>query len=104
MPETHPQSRGPSTQRERTSHTVSACVQQWQDAELAMTVARSCFRSWLAAGQHDTPTNVARHAYRTHEALHDALRAISLLIETLRVEAAGGGAQAGGEPDQHARG
>jgi hypothetical protein len=88
---------------DHTNHTVSACSQHWQDAELAMTVARRCFQSWLAIAQHETPTAATRHAYRTHEALHEVLRAISLLVETLRVEAAGGGAWAGGERPQWVR-
>jgi hypothetical protein len=41
---------------DHTNHTVSACSQHWQDAELAMTVARRCFQSWLAIAQHETPT------------------------------------------------
>ena len=85
---------------EHANHTVSACVQQWQDAELAMAVARRCFQSWLEVGHYDAPINVTRYAYHTHEALHDALRNISLLIETIRVEAAGSGVQAGAERDQ----
>jgi hypothetical protein len=103
MPETNPQPRGSSTQRDHPDHTVSACVQQWQDAELAMTVARRYFQSWLQAGQQDTPVSVTRYAYQTHEALHAALHAISLLIETLRVEAAGCGGLAGGGCDHCTR-
>lgn len=75
-------------------------MQQWQDAELAMSVARRCFESWRAVAQQDTPTAVTRYAYHTHEALHEVLRAVSVLVEVLRVEAAGGGVWAGGQRDQ----
>ncbi len=60
-----------------------AVIAQWQDAELAMTVARRCWEGWRQAGQQDLDTSTAtRHAYHTHEALHEAARAIALLIET----------------------
>jgi hypothetical protein len=85
---------------DHTSHTVSGCLQHWQDAELAMIIARRCFQSWRAVAQQGTSTAVTRHAYHTHEALHEALRAISVLVEILRVEAAGGGVWTGGECDQ----
>lgn len=62
-----------------------------------MTVARRCFQSWRALAHQDTSAALTRYAYYTHEALHEALRAISLLVEALRIEATGGGAGAGGE-------
>jgi hypothetical protein len=61
---------------------------QWHDAELAMTVARHTFERWLVAGHEDTPSLAIMHAHHTHTALHEALRAITMLIETFRVEAA----------------
>jgi hypothetical protein len=61
---------------------------QWHDAELAMKVARHSFDRWLTAGHEDTPSLAIMHAYRTHTALHEAARAITMLIETFRVEAA----------------
>lgn len=94
MTRTDPQTRAPLTQREHPGHTVTACVQQWQDAELAMTVARRCFQTWFQTSHQDTPTSATMHAYHTHEALHEARHAISRLIETLRVQVAAGDAQA----------
>jgi hypothetical protein len=61
---------------------------QWHDAELAMTVARHSFESWLVSGYEDTPSLAVMHAYHTNTALHEAARAIATLIETFRVEAA----------------
>ncbi len=58
---------------------------QWHDAELAMKVARHSFDRWLTG---DTPSLAVMHAYHTHTALHEAARAITMLIETFRVEAA----------------
>lgn len=59
---------------------------QWHDAELAMKVARHSFERWLAAGHEDTPSHAITHAYHTHTALHEAARAITMLIETFRAE------------------
>jgi len=74
-------------QREHTNRAVIACLQQWQDAELAMNVARRCFEGWRQAGREETPPSVAtRHTCHTHEALHEALRAIALVIEMFRVK------------------
>lgn len=76
------------SQPDHTNPVVTACSQHWQDAELAMNVARRCFEGWSQAGPEDTPPSMAtRHAYHTHEALHEAARAIELLIETVRAEA-----------------
>jgi hypothetical protein len=61
---------------------------QWYDAELAMKLARHSFEGWLAAGHEEASSSAMRHAYCTHEALHEAARAITLLIETFRAEAA----------------
>ncbi len=60
---------------------------QWHDAELAMKVARHSFERWLAAGNEDASSHAIMHAYHTHTALHEAARAITMLIETFRVEA-----------------
>lgn len=65
-----------------------AASTQWHDAELAMKVARHSFDRWLAAGHGDTSPFAVMHAYHTHTALHEAARAITMLIETFRVEAA----------------
>jgi hypothetical protein len=73
------------------SHAIacaSAASSQWYDAELAMKLARHSFEGWLAAGHDDASSSAMRHAYCTHEALHEAARAITLLIETFRAEAA----------------
>jgi hypothetical protein len=73
------------------SHAIpraSAASSQWYDAELAMKLARHSFEGWLAAGHDDASSSAMRHAYCTHEALHEAARAITLLIETIRAEAA----------------
>ncbi|PZS29404.1 MAG: hypothetical protein DLM61_13045 [Pseudonocardiales bacterium] len=60
---------------------------QWHDAELALKVARHSFERWLDAGHEDTPCPGAIHAHQTHEALHEAARTVTMLIETFRVEA-----------------
>lgn len=65
-----------------------AASAQWHDAELAMKVARHSFDRWFTAGHEDTPSLALMHAYRTHAALHEAARVITMLIETFRVEAA----------------
>jgi Sigma-70, region 4 len=59
---------------------------QWHDVELALKVARHSFDSWLVAGHEDTPSLAIMHASHTHTALHEAARAITMLIETFRVE------------------
>jgi hypothetical protein len=65
----------------------TACViasnTHWHDAELAMRVARHSFERWRTAGQEDP---AMMHAHHTHTALHEAARAIAMLIETLRAE------------------
>jgi hypothetical protein len=53
-----------------------------------MKVARHSFERWLVADHEDTPTPVLMHACHTHEALHEAARAIAVLIETFCAEAA----------------
>jgi hypothetical protein len=65
-----------------------AASTQWRDVELAMKVARHSFERWLVADHEDTPTPVLMHACHTHEALHEAARAIAVLIETFCAEAA----------------
>ncbi len=59
----------------------------WHDAELALTVVRHSYDRWLVAGHDDTPSLVAMHAYHTHEALHEAARALPTLIDTFSAEA-----------------
>jgi hypothetical protein len=61
---------------------------QWHNAELALKVARHSYQRWLTAGHEDTPSPAVMHAYHTHEALHEAARAITVLIDTFRAEAA----------------
>lgn len=61
---------------------------QWHDAELALKMARHSYDRWLVAGGEDTRSPAIMHAYHTHEALHEAARAITMLIETFRAEAA----------------
>jgi hypothetical protein len=61
---------------------------QWHDAELALKVARHNYERWLAAGHGDTPSSAIMHAYYTHEALHEAARTITMLIDTFRTEVA----------------
>ncbi|MGH4011706.1 MAG: hypothetical protein ACRDTH_26665 [Pseudonocardiaceae bacterium] len=74
------------TQSDCTTRAITA-NRQWHDAELAMRVARHSFESWRAAGHEDTSSLSSMHAYHTHTALHEAARAITVLIETFRVEA-----------------
>ena len=69
------------------STTRAIANMQWHDAELAMTVARHSLERWLAAGHKDTPSAATMHAYHAHTALHEAARAITVLIETFRAEA-----------------
>lgn len=66
---------------------VIAANRQWHDAELALKVARHSFERWLLADHEDTPSPASMHAYHTHQALHEAARAITTLIETFRAEA-----------------
>jgi len=73
------------TQSDGTTRAIAVSA-QWHDAELAMKVARHSFERWLAAGHKDTPSLATMHAYHTHTALHEAARAIAMLIETFRVE------------------
>jgi hypothetical protein len=54
-----------------------------------MNAARRYFGTWLHSDHKDTPATVRLYAYHTHEALHEATRAIGVLVETLRVEALG---------------
>jgi hypothetical protein len=60
----------------------------WHDAELALKVAGHSYQKWLVAGHEDTPSLATMHANRTHEALGEAARAITMLIETVRAETA----------------
>lgn len=59
---------------------------QWHDAELAMTVARHRFDRWLITSHQDTPSLALMHAHHTHTAVHEAVRAITMLIDTLGAE------------------
>ena len=65
-----------------------AASTHWHDAELATKVARHSLEKWLVASHEDPPFPALMHGYRTHAALHEAVRAIAVLIETLRAEAA----------------
>lgn len=78
--------RQPPPRGDDTARAIAANM-QWHDAELAMKVARHSYESWLVAGHKDTRSSALMHAYHTHTALHEAARAISVLIETFRVEA-----------------
>jgi hypothetical protein len=64
-----------------------AASRQWSDVELALKVARHSFGRWLVADHEDPRSPAVAHAYHTHEALHEAARVITVLIETFRVEA-----------------
>ena len=55
---------------------------QWHDAELALKMARHSYDRWLITGGKDTRSPAIMHAYHTQEALHEAARAITTLIET----------------------
>jgi hypothetical protein len=59
----------------------------WHDAELALRVARHSFENWRVATYEDTSSSALMHAYHTHEALHEAARSITTLIDTFRAEA-----------------
>jgi hypothetical protein len=67
---------------------VIAANTQWHDAELALTVARHSFDRWLLAGHEDTPSLAIMHAHHTHRALHEAARAITMLLDTVHTETA----------------
>jgi hypothetical protein len=76
----------PAQSRGTTRATVASS--QWHDAELAMKLARHSFDRWRAAGYEEASSSAQRHVYCTHEALHEAARAITMLIDTIRVEVA----------------
>jgi hypothetical protein len=78
-PRPHPTHNGHTT-RMITANT------QWHDTEHAFKVARHSYDRWLVAGHQDTPSLATLHAYHTHEALHEAARTITMLIETIRAE------------------
>jgi hypothetical protein len=65
---------------------VIAANTQWHDAELALKVARHSFDRWLVAGHQDTPYLAIMHAHHTHVALHEAARAITMLVDTVHAE------------------
>jgi hypothetical protein len=73
------------TQRDGTIRAIAAST-QWHDAELALKVARHSFDNWLVAGHETGLSPALMHACHTHAALHEAARAITMLIETFRVE------------------
>jgi sigma-70-like protein len=77
----------PRPQNGRTTRVITANT-QLHDAELALKVARHSYDKWLVAGHEDTPSAIIMHAYHTHTALHEAARAITMLIETFRTETA----------------
>ena len=61
---------------------------QWHDAELALKMARHSYDRWRIAGHEDARSPASMHAYHTHDALHEAAHAITMLIETFRAQAA----------------
>jgi hypothetical protein len=67
---------------------VLAANTQWHDAELALKVARHNFDRWLVAGHENTPSLALMHAHHTHVALHEAARAITMLVDTVHAEKA----------------
>jgi hypothetical protein len=67
---------------------VIATNTQWHDAELTLTVARHSFDRWLLAGHEDTPSLAIMHAHHTHLALHEAARALTMLLDTVHTETA----------------
>ncbi|PZS22702.1 MAG: hypothetical protein DLM60_03880 [Pseudonocardiales bacterium] len=75
------------TQGDGTPRGIAAST-QWHDAELVMKVARHSLEKWFVAGHEDAPSPGLMHANHTHTALHEAARAIAVLIETFRAEAA----------------
>jgi hypothetical protein len=81
FPRPHPAQNGGTTP-------VIAAHTQWHDAELALKMARRSYDRWLIAGGEDTRSSAIMHVYHTHEALHEAARAITMLIETVGAEAA----------------
>lgn len=82
-PRQHPAQSGATTPVIATS-----AMRQWQDAELAMKVARDSFDRWLAATGQDAPSLALLHAYQTRTAVHKAAHAIATLVSTLNAEAA----------------
>ncbi|MDQ2788191.1 MAG: hypothetical protein DLM60_20080 [Pseudonocardiales bacterium] len=58
----------------------------WRDAELVMTVARHSLEGWFVAGHEDPSSPALMRAYDTQAALHEAARAIAVVIETFRAE------------------
>ena len=80
-PRPHPYQTGGTTR-------VIAANMLWHDAELALKVARHNYERWVAAGHEDTRSSAIMDAYYTHEALDEAARAITMLIDTFRTEAA----------------
>jgi hypothetical protein len=81
LPRPHPAQNGGTTP-------VITGVVQWHDAELALRMAQHSYDRWLVTGGEDTRSPAIMHAYHTHEALHEAARAITMLIETSRAQAA----------------
>ena len=81
----HGSPRHPVAQGDASTCGIAAST-QWHDAELAMKVARHSFDRWLSAGHQGPPPPALTHAYHTHVALHEAARAIAVLIEAFRAE------------------
>ena len=79
--------RPPPAQNGGTTRVIAANT-QWHDAELALKVARHSFERWLVAGHEDTPSLAIMHAHHTHVALHEATRAITMLVDTVHTETA----------------
>lgn len=69
-------------QSDGTTSAITAS-RQWHDVELAVKAARHSFDRWLTANHEDTPFLVTMHAHHTRTAVHEAARAITILIDTL---------------------
>jgi len=69
-------------QNDATTRAITAS-RQWHDAELAMKVARHSLDRWLVADHEHTPSLAIMHAHHTRTAVHEAARAITMLVETL---------------------
>ncbi|MGH2603833.1 MAG: hypothetical protein ACRDTE_27350 [Pseudonocardiaceae bacterium] len=63
--------------------------EQMREVALTLDLARSSYQAWQATNPDTSPGVALRHAYHTHEALHELSRVVDSLIETFRAEAAG---------------
>lgn len=62
--------------------------EQLRDVALTLERARISYEAWQATNPDAAPAVALRHAYHTHEALHELSRVVNSLIETFRAEAA----------------